>query len=360
MSQPKNIQNFLTSLETQNLDRYFETVTSLSSLTQPYDMGQEDSDGLYELSIKAYHNNKTEELAKTLPFLAKLKGHNEDFLGNMIAFAILLDDPNLMDTLKDIFPKPVKESGVLAFNIACLHAKEKNKKSMLQLVENAMDLGKTPNEFYADEAFNPYLNDSDFLELMEKGNEKVSANKALKFWSVKDSSYEMTEIPLTLGRVDAGTIPWLFGIPWPKQEGLVVKAEVDNDYGGTFLPDVFLTGCQLASPKVMKVFEKLAVDNIDVYDAVLNMPDKSQVEDYKAFYIKGSVSCMHQGDSEFNKLRPGRTSVHNLVLDSNKIPDLLLFRLAEDPLNLIMADSLKQALDKAGVTGLYYLELEVG
>ncbi|MEM6895252.1 MAG: hypothetical protein AAF554_16270 [Bacteroidota bacterium] len=359
MSKPKNIQDFLMSLQTPNLDGYFETVASLSTLNESYALTNREALAIYNLSIEAYHKNKTRELAETLPFLVHLKGFNEDFLGNMIAFTMPLDNPNLMEALKDIFPKPVKESGVLAFNIACLHAKEKNKKSMLELIENAMDLGKMSNEFFADEAFTSYLNDEDFLELMEKKNEEISAKKELEFWSVKDSSYEMTEIPLTLGAVDAGTIPWLFGIPWPKQEGLVVKAEVDNDYGGTFLPDVFLTGCQLASPKVMKVFEKLGVDNVDVYDAVLNMPDKSQVEDYKAFYIKGSVSCMHQGDSEFNKLRPGRTSVHDLVLDSNKVPDLLLFRLGEDPLNLIMADSLKQALDEAGVTGLYYSELEV-
>lgn len=166
MNLPTEIRMFLLKLKMQDIDAFFETVPSLANLEEPLELENVDALALNMLSVKAYHERKTEEFAKTLPYLAKLSGHNEDFLGNMIAFALPLHDDTLVDALKKMLPDPVEQSGVLAFNIACLHAKEKNKKSMLAAVKNALELEKTSDEFFEDEAFNDYHEDEDFLKAL--------------------------------------------------------------------------------------------------------------------------------------------------------------------------------------------------
>lgn len=71
----------------------------------------------------------------------------------------LLDLSLKLLPLKLTYPK-------LAFNIACVFAKKKDKENMLDYVNQALKLNKTKKEFLADEDFKSYLSDPDFKKII--------------------------------------------------------------------------------------------------------------------------------------------------------------------------------------------------
>lgn len=55
----------------------------------------------------------------------------------------------------------------------------------------------------------------------------------------------------------------------------------------------------------------------------------------------------------------GMEMIGRLVLDANRAGDVDLFRLKEHPGDVIVSRRLKEALEKAGVTGMGYEGIEV-
>ncbi|NVB42846.1 hypothetical protein G6O69_33810 [Pseudenhygromyxa sp. WMMC2535] len=174
------------------------------------------------------------------------------------------------------------------------------------------------------------------------------------YYRIKDYSYEGREDLSLVKRASFVHIPWLLGIPWTATVTAPITVDLSKDMGGDIIPDLFLTGLPLLSPKVLAILESLGIDNFDLYDADITTRTGEHITDYKAFYLIGALACMDEGNSNFRKLHPGRISVWDLVIDESRTMGMPMFRLAEDPLWLLISEEVKEAFEAADVLGAYY------
>jgi hypothetical protein len=104
------------------------------------------------------------------------------------------------------------------------------------------------------------------------------------------------------------------------------------------------------SNRFYQVLVDAGVDNLDVYDAILEGKDgKTRHEGFKAFNVIGLVSATDMQKTEFSPENDSRlidASIDSLVIDPKKAGGLLMFRLAEYCAAVIVHESLKRALEK--------------
>ncbi len=89
--------------------------------------------------------------------------HSQEFLRN--AFAAVGDDPERIPQLVALVPEDA--SAELRFNIACAYAVVGTKAAMLQSLKVALDAGATPAQVRRDDDFAAYLDDPDFIGLID-------------------------------------------------------------------------------------------------------------------------------------------------------------------------------------------------
>ena len=89
--------------------------------------------------------------------------HSQEFLRN--AFAAVGDDPERIARLVALVP--LDASAELRFNIACAYAVVGTKAAMLQSLEIALEAGATPAQVRRDEDFAGYVDDPDFIALLD-------------------------------------------------------------------------------------------------------------------------------------------------------------------------------------------------
>lgn len=80
-----------------------------------------------------------------------------------------LDDTTVKEFLTHFVPENIKHP-VLAFNLACYHAKINNKPGLLKYTALAVENGHERARFKADKDFAAYLNDKDFQALINKSS----------------------------------------------------------------------------------------------------------------------------------------------------------------------------------------------
>jgi hypothetical protein len=150
------------------------------------------------------------------------------------------------------------------------------------------------------------------------------------------------------------------GIPWfagQRAEGVVptpVRCVLDAERGGPDMPDLFLSQIPLFSTRLLECLRQAGVDNLEVYDAELLDPRSQRVNrSYKAVNIVGKVQCVNLAESEFDpRSQYPMLEFRRIVLDEAKIGELRLFRLAENPLFILMDEGVKSALADAPLVGV--------
>lgn len=95
--------------------------------------------------------------------------HAQEFLRN--AFAAVGDDPERMAKLVALVPADA--SAELRFNIACAYAVMGTRAAMLQALGQALEAGATPSQIRRDEDFTSYVDDPDFVALLEGAGAKA-------------------------------------------------------------------------------------------------------------------------------------------------------------------------------------------
>ena len=101
--------------------------------------------------------------------------------------------------------------------------------------------------------------------------------------------------------------------------------------------------------------------SLDYYPVILTNKESGQTYSYLAFNIVGLVSAV---DFEASNTRVYdnkpviNVSIYDLVLDEQKIQDLLLFRLGEKSNTIIVHESVKQSIESAGIDTLQFIKPE--
>lgn len=153
--------------------------------------------------------------------------------------------------------------------------------------------------------------------------------------------------------------PWMTGelITYEVPEPLVY--ELDPDYPGQMLP-FYRSAAPLMREDLLAALDSAGVDNLQLFRAILRDPKKRKdYEDYRAVNIVGLVQAADLGRSVMMGTSPDTliaADFDSLVFDESKPRGLLMFRLAESVSAIVVHETVKQAIEAAGVPGMTFYE----
>ena len=151
---------------------------------------------------------------------------------------------------------------------------------------------------------------------------------------------------------------WMGGnrLEAPVPEPLTYEIESD----GKQLMSFYNTLVPLMSAELLSALASAGVENLELFDAtVSDLETGTTYDGYKAVNIVGVVAAadMQQSDSANLGLDDSGlidTFFRNLVVDESRIPDVLMFRLAESVKHIIVHESVREAVEAAGLTDLQF------
>jgi hypothetical protein len=148
-------------------------------------------------------------------------------------------------------------------------------------------------------------------------------------------------------------VPWLTGRRFEKDLPQPISLAL-SPRGGPDMPDVFLTGIPVFSDRLHNALRLGGVDNLDLYNVEISDPAKGLVfGNYKAVNIVGKIGAADLARSKFDS----RSERHlmefdRLVIDERKVKGANLFRLAENPLKIVISERIKTALHAVPLVGV--------
>jgi hypothetical protein len=140
-------------------------------------------------------------------------------------------------------------------------------------------------------------------------------------------------------------------------EPIVVTIRPKNE-DGELLP--FFGTATLMSTPFYEALREAGVDNLDVYEAVIQSEDGSIVyKGYKAFNLIGVVRAADLERTSFSDPEGPRlidASIETLAIDPDKAGGALMFRLAEYVGAVIVHEKVKDVLEAKGFPYVSFLE----
>lgn len=156
---------------------------------------------------------------------------------------------------------------------------------------------------------------------------------------------------------------WVEGKPGVQQRG-PLKLEGDRKCPAK-LSDMVLTQFELPilSPRAMTVLKEAGVDNLEAYPIQIKHPKmKSPEKSYQIINVVGLVACVDKDHAAIKTYTSDPSRIFTLrqyQLLENKIPkNLKVFRLEEFSGHLLVDPSVKDAWEKAGLTGAKFTPTE--
>lgn len=124
-----------------------------------------------------------------------------------------------------------------------------------------------------------------------------------------------------------------------------------RDPTGAPLGDYYASSC-LMSERLVAILERAGVDNLQRFAVELVDELTGEVRrDFWCVNVVGMVACADMSRS--NAAEFGESYVfYDLALDARKTHDLRMFRVAESLINVLIHESIVDALRGGGVTGL--------
>jgi len=152
-----------------------------------------------------------------------------------------------------------------------------------------------------------------------------------------------------------GLDEWGKGLPLStKRSAFAVMARAVRGYKGR-PADFYCFRIPLMSERMVKVLHTAGVDNIDTYPVTLIERMSGRRRPLFAVNILGRVAAANMSQSEWScDSDPPMRDVlfEKLVLSSTVPGDFLMFRMAESLSTILVHESVKQALEQAGLTGV--------
>ncbi len=127
-----------------------------------------------------------------------------------------------------------------------------------------------------------------------------------------------------------------------------------NYPAGSVLPHLLGDRIPVFSTTLIRVLKEAGADNLQVFPAVIKNPETgTSWKGFSAVNVLGLFPCAHRKLSDYDTLMRGHTKAsispllafNTLILDKNKLPKALLFRLAESPSTLLIHESVNRYLD---------------
>jgi hypothetical protein len=139
-----------------------------------------------------------------------------------------------------------------------------------------------------------------------------------------------------------------------------VLFKIDTDSEGRRMPTLFTTPALVARRAFYDLLVAAGVDNVESYPAHIANPESDETfEDYRLLNIVGRVACADLAASNAAELGPGIRVIDEPVLRKQALQDALIFRLAEDPVQIVVSDALAARIRAAGYDDVYLEKLAV-
>ncbi len=122
---------------------------------------------------------------------------------------------------------------------------------------------------------------------------------------------------------------------------------------GEPMPHFLTGGTVLASNKLITVLESAGVDNYQAFPAILVNPNTKEARnDYFLFNVLSLINATSLIESDYDELMQANIegielpllAFKNIVINSKKTNGAHMFRLAEDPINIIVSAEVVTAL----------------
>ncbi len=117
-------------------------------------------------------------------------------------------------------------------------------------------------------------------------------------------------------------------------------------------PDYYDDGISLMSPRLADLLTKCGVDNLELYPAEIVYRGVDRTFAWWAFNILGLVSVVDETGSDIRSTKSVarfNTSINGLIMDPAKTHGMLMFRLAENVMTTLVHESIKNAVQHAGI-----------
>jgi len=115
------------------------------------------------------------------------------------------------------------------------------------------------------------------------------------------------------------------------------------------------------SARLRELLSGMMVNNIQYFEFdIIDVRENRIYTDYKIANVVGLVDCIDKDKSDLKYFDSGNIKrIKKLVLDESKIPsELKIFRLLKDSTLPIVHQSIKDAIDDAGITGCLFYRIE--
>ncbi len=115
------------------------------------------------------------------------------------------------------------------------------------------------------------------------------------------------------------------------------------------------------SSRLRELLDSLGIDNIEYYNLEMVDPRTGEkFSDYKIANVVGLADCVDREKSDLKYFDDGDIKrIRKLVLDESRIPSKLrIFRLAGRTILTLVHRSVKEAIEKAGISGCVFYKPE--
>ncbi|TEW44564.1 imm11 family protein [Psychromonas algicola] len=112
------------------------------------------------------------------------------------------------------------------------------------------------------------------------------------------------------------------------------------------------------SRKFIDALTSLGVENIEYFEADVLDTATNEKLDYCAVNILGRINAVDKDHSDLIMVGDNMIDVEKMVLDKSKIQDHKIFMLGEIPMLIVVHQSIKEIVEKQGLTGFRFFSEE--
>ena len=137
-----------------------------------------------------------------------------------------------------------------------------------------------------------------------------------------------------------------------------MRFKLDEEVHDGELPTLFTTPGFITTRKFLADLGRAGIENLQAYDAIIeDTVDGRLIDDYAFVNVIGLVECANLDRSRANRVGPKIRMIDQLVLDASRVPDLDLFRLAEDKRFILISERAYRHLSMLGYRDVYFEEI---
>ena len=153
---------------------------------------------------------------------------------------------------------------------------------------------------------------------------------------------------------------WIQGSKFDGQWPGGLEYHIDPDCGD-LVPDMITTGTPLVTKRFIEVLESLGIENFQTFEMTLLDKGSKKIEkEFFVFNLLDRFDCVDMENSVYKSMEGSkRLYFKKIIIDKDKAENKLIFRANETPSEIFIDDSVKKALEEAGLFGLEFIKASV-